>query len=170
MRRYRFCPYCGTKLTGIDAAGRPHCESCGFTQYQNSKPCAGALVVREGKVLLAQRRSEPFKGYWYVPGGFLEAGEHPEQGAIREIKEETGLVIRPIHLVGMYIDTYGDDGDYTLNIYYLAEIIGGELRPASDVTTLAWFAPEDLPTDLAFGHEHQALHDWLALMRPPSAL
>lgn len=170
MRRYRFCPYCGTKLTNIDAAGRPRCVQCDFVQYQNSKPCAGALVVHNGKVLLAQRRSEPFKGHWDTPGGFLEPGEHPEQGVIREIKEETGLDIRPAHLIGMYIDTYGDDGDYTLNIYYLAEIVGGELRPASDVSALAWFAPEDLPTDLAFGHAYQLLRDWLAMIRPPSTV
>ncbi|OGO41458.1 MAG: hypothetical protein A2Z04_06870, partial [Chloroflexi bacterium RBG_16_57_9] len=154
-----------TRLTSADTAGRPCCDQCNFIQYQNSKPCIGAIVVREGKVLLAQRRDEPFKGYWDTPGGFLEPGEHPEQGVIREIKEETGLDIRPTYLIGMYIDTYGEDGDYTLNIYYLAEIVGGELRPASDVTTLAWFSPEDLPTDLAFGHEYQLLRDWLALIR-----
>lgn len=57
------------------------CGVCGKWHYHNSKPCAGALVVRDGKVLLAQRGVEPFKGYWDIPGGFLEAGEHPEHGA-----------------------------------------------------------------------------------------
>jgi 8-oxo-dGTP diphosphatase len=108
------------------------------------------LVVESGRVLLVQRAIEPFKGWWDIPGGFLEVGEHPEAGAIRELQEETGLYIRPTELLGLYMDTYGPEQEPTLNICYLAEVAGGEAHPQSDVTELGWFALTDLPEQIAF--------------------
>lgn len=115
--------------------------------------------MQNGRVLLARRGVEPFKGYWDVPGGFLEAGEHPEDGAIRELREETGLNIRLNGLLGMYMDRYGAEGAWTINIYYLAEVIDGTLCVMDDVAALEWFAPEDLPTEFAFGHQQQVMTD-----------
>ncbi len=84
---------------------------------------------------------------------------------VREIEEETGLRIRLTALLGIYIDTYGAEDEYTLNIHYLAEVVGGEPRPASDALELAWFAPHELPSDLAFRSDYQALEDWQRAMR-----
>ena len=92
---YPFCPNCGGPLGLRVPAGDSHerlvCDNCAFIFYQNSKPCAEALVLRDGKVLLAQRAVEPFHGAWDIPGGFLENGEHPQDGVVRELREETGL-------------------------------------------------------------------------------
>jgi 8-oxo-dGTP diphosphatase len=122
-------------------------------------------VIRDGRVLLVRRAIEPFCGYWDIPGGFLEAEEHPAAGVVREIEEETGLRIRLTALLGIYIATYGAESEYTLNIHYLAEVVSGEPRPASDVSELAWFAPHELPSDLAFRSDYQALEDWQRAMR-----
>lgn len=161
---FRFCPRCGSGLAlrSVDGEERPRlvCTRCGFVLYQNSKPCAGALVVQEGRVLLARRAGEPFKGQWDIPGGFLENGEHPEAGVVRELREETGLEVRPTDLLGIYIDTYRSDDEYTLNVYYLAEVVGGRLQPASDVSSLSWFGPDELPEEMAFAHEYELLEDW----------
>jgi len=122
-------------------------------------------VIRDRRVLLVRRAIEPFCGYWDIPGGFLEADEHPAAGVVREIEEETGLRIRLTALLGIYIDTYGAEGEYTLNIHYLAEAVNGEPCPASDVSELAWFAPHELPSDLAFRSDSQALEDWQRVLR-----
>lgn len=139
------------------------CAQCGRPLYLNSKPCAGALVEREGKVLLVRRGIEPYKGYWDIPGGFLGPGEHPEDGARREILEETGLTVRLGDLLGMWMDRYGPDeeAEHTLNCYYLATPVGGLERAADDASALGWFGPDELPREIAFGgHAIAVLEAW----------
>ena len=82
--KYRFCPYCGSGLAWPEAAVHPVCTRCGETFFQNSKPCVGTIIVRDGLVLLVRRGIEPFKGDWDLPGGFLDPGEPPDAGAVRE--------------------------------------------------------------------------------------
>ena len=115
--------------------------------------------MRDGHLLLAQRAVEPFKGYWDIPGGFLEAGEDPQDGARRELLEETGLEIRITGLLGIYIDSYGQDNYYTFNVCYIAEPLRGELRAMDDVAALKWFAMDELPTEFAFKHQNQVMKD-----------
>lgn len=161
----RFCPRCGGRLASRFLPQEGHeravCGSCGFVLYRHSKPCASALVVRDGQVLLVRRGVEPFKGWWDIPGGFLEAGEHPEDGTRREVLEETGLHIRLAGLLGIFMDVYGDEGsEHTLNIFYLAEPDGGTLRAASDAVELGWFGPHHLPDQVAFRCCREALETW----------
>ena len=59
----------------------------------------GAVVVDEGRVLLIRRGTEPLKGHWSLPGGLLEVGESLTDGVIREVREETGLIVEPVALV-----------------------------------------------------------------------
>lgn len=157
--QYSFCPKCGHSLETrrLDGRERLVCSSCGFIFYQNSKPCVGALVVERGRVLLVQRAIEPYLGYWDIPGGFLEAGEHPETGTIRELAEETGLLVKPLEILGIYPETYGPSGQHTLSICYLAKLVGGRPRPADDVSCLEWFDLQALPEKIAFEWPHEAL-------------
>lgn len=156
MSAFSFCPRCGDALSADLAHpfAAQHCGSCGATHYHNSKPCAGALIVREGQVLLAERAIDPWRGYWDVPGGFLEPGEHPADGARREVREETGLEVQLSEPFAILIDRYHQAGqeDFTLNVYYLATPIGGALRPDDDVASLHWFPIHALPDRLAFAH------------------
>jgi len=161
---FNFCPACGACLPQSNDAFAPQkCSQCGRTQYHNSKPCAGALVVKDQRVLLVLRAVEPFKGCWDIPGGFLEPGEHPRVGMLREIKEETGLDVRVIDLLGVYVDCYDNGGEeiFTLNHYYIVEPIDGELRAADDVNAYRWFALNRMPEDarIAFEHAKQVLRD-----------
>jgi len=167
----RFCPRCGGLLKEISHADdeRTHhiCTVCERIHYRNAKPCVGALVVRDGGLLLLKRAIEPFLGSWDIPGGFLEQDEHPEAGAIREVREETGLTVRLNDLFGFYVDRYGEGkrGKYCLNIYFVAEVVGGQERPDGEVAELAWFAPDEFPQQIAFEHARQVLDDWASWMR-----
>lgn len=164
MHHLHFCSVCGGSLENASQgqAIRFDCTACHRSFYENSKPCAGALVERDDKVLLARRAVEPRLGEWDIPGGFLEAGEAPDAGALRELREETGLDIEMGDLVGMFIDTYGsgDDSVYTLNIYFTGRSATGEPVPDDDVSELRWFGPDGLPDDLAFPHLREVLNAW----------
>jgi 8-oxo-dGTP diphosphatase len=164
LHHYRYCPHCGGELVNAThgRAIRFDCTQCGRPLYENSKPCASAIVVRDGRALLARRAVDPFKGYWDIPGGFLEAGEEPESGAVRELLEETGLHIETRELLGMWIDRYGNGPEsvFTLNIYYLADAPDGEPHAEDDVAELRWFGPSEIPGDLAFPHSKLVLDCW----------
>lgn len=156
---YSFCPKCGGRLALrlIDQHERLMCGQCRFVFYQNSKPCVGVLIIDQGKLLLVKRAIEPFKGYWDIPGGFLEPGEHPETGAVREILEETDLHIQLGKLLGIFMDVYETTGDPTLNLFYTAVVTGGEARAGSDAAHVHWFDLDALPEQIAFKSAHKVL-------------
>ena len=95
-----------------------------------------------------------------MPGGYLEYDGHPEDAARRELREETGYEIRIMGLVGIYPSQYDAEGQRTLDLIYLAEIVSGEERPASDALEIGWFAPDELPADVAFDSGPASLRDW----------
>jgi 8-oxo-dGTP diphosphatase len=140
---YKYCPQCRRPMTRT-AEGDPHCDHCDITMYNNVAAAACVLPIRDGKVLLARRAREPYKGDYDFIGGFMKTGETPEQAAIRETKEETGLDIKLNGLLGMYADKYGD-GASVLGIDYLAEIATGDSRAADDVAALEWVEIDNLP-------------------------
>ena len=77
--------------------------------YASSKATVGALCIDdEGRVLLARRGAEPFRGRWDLPGGFLDEGEHPLDGVRREFREEGGVDVEPLEFLGVWIDEYGE--------------------------------------------------------------
>jgi 8-oxo-dGTP diphosphatase len=109
--------------------------------------------------LLSERAIEPFRGDWDVPGGFLEAGEDPVDGARREVREETGLEVELEGPFAVLVDRYpyGNKLDYTLNLYYIARVISGDPQPADDVASLRWFPIDSPPERIAFPHCRELL-------------
>lgn len=156
MIQYNFCPKCGTQL---EANEPPHCLVCDITYYRNAKPCASVLPIKDGKVLLAKRGREPYKGAYDIIGGFMEVDELPEAAARREAKEETGLDVEITRLLGMYVDRYGEDGDYTLNIHYVGRVIGGDMHAMDDVAELEWVPINEVPLDEGFQNTKDGLRD-----------
>lgn len=163
--RFKFCPKCGGKLLekiikSEEGKKRLVCSKCNFIFYQNSKPTVSAIIVKNNQILLAKRAIKPFKNKWDVPGGFLEEGEAPQAGLLREIKEELGVKIKIKKLIGIFMDNYGKTGQKTLNIYYKAKIISGIPQPASDVKELCWFPKNKIPK-VAFRNGQEAISAWL---------
>jgi 8-oxo-dGTP diphosphatase len=166
-RSYHFCPLCGGRLESRiehpeDGRLQPTCTACGFIFYQASKPTASTLIESQGRLLLVRRLQAPYKGWWDMPGGFLEPGEHPEDGARREAREETGLDVRLLGLFAVLMDVYrlGPVPTPTLNLFYRAELSGGDLRSSFETAEPRWFAPADLPKRLAFACVRQAVALW----------
>ncbi|HUU55572.1 MAG TPA: NUDIX domain-containing protein, partial [Armatimonadota bacterium] len=107
--------------------------------------------------LLVERAIEPFKGYWDIPGGFLESDEHPADAAKREMLEETGLLVEPVEVLDFWVDAYGDEEFMALNICYVARVVGGEAKAGSDAIRIEWFPLDALPRDIACNWERPAL-------------
>ena len=136
------------------------CRACGHVNWRNAKACAGVLIVRNGKVLLVRRATEPYRGDWDIPGGFCEEDEHPADAAVREVREETGLEIELTGLFGLWMDEY--EGQHTLNVYYLAHPLGTKIHVGDDADGAAWFAPDALPARIAFENGRKVLRAWAA--------
>jgi ADP-ribose pyrophosphatase YjhB (NUDIX family) len=159
---YKFCPRCKSRLKNtVDAF---ECGRCGMVIYKNSAPTASALIIRDGKVLLGKRGVPPLKGKYDVVGGFLKYGEDPLTGVLREAREETGLKVKILGMLGVYMDTYGRGGKSTLNFYYVATILSGRIQARDDVAELQWFPINKLPRP-AFKSQlkvFQDLRTWLS--------
>ena len=109
----------------------------------------GAVIIERDRVLLVRRAHPPIQGQWSIPGGALEVGELVRDAAIREAREETGLVVEPGELLGVY-DRVLRCGDGRVQYHYvlidfLCRPAGGELRAASDAAEVRWFTREQLP-------------------------
>ncbi|HWB55419.1 MAG TPA: NUDIX domain-containing protein [Gaiellaceae bacterium] len=167
LRQWRTCPRCGTALDHDDAS--VSCSGCGLTEYATPAPTASAVVVDpDGRVLLARRAADPGAGAWDLPGGFVDEGEEALDALRRELREETGLDGEPGELLGAIPDRYGEDGAWTLNLYWTARLAPGEPRAADDVAELVWFPPDDLPPrrEFAFANTIEILERFGAAFRP----
>jgi 8-oxo-dGTP diphosphatase len=109
-----------------------------------------AVIIYENKLVLIRRRNPPFQDQFALPGGFVEVGETVEAAVIREAKEETGLVIEPVKLLGVYSEPSRDPRGHTVSVVFLARG-SGILKPDSDALDLGLFKFTEIP-GLAFDH------------------
>jgi 8-oxo-dGTP diphosphatase len=109
----------------------------------------GAIIIENARVLLVKRAHPPLEAQWSIPGGVLEVGELVREAAIREAREETGLIVAPADLLGVYDRVLRNEEKrvqyhYVL-IDFLCHKVGGELSAASDAAEVRWFTREELP-------------------------
>lgn len=108
----------------------------------------GAIVMRNGCVLLVRRGQPPSEGLWAIPGGRVELGETLQEAARREIKEETGLTIwarDPVHTFDVILrDKAGRVQFHYVIVDLLADYVSGALRPGDDAHEARWVTPEEL--------------------------
>jgi len=137
-KEYKYCPSCRGELKRkvIDRRNLLVCPKCGFIFWNNPKPVTSVLLERDGKVLMLQRKQEPLKNYWVLPGGFINYEETPKQAAIREAKEETGLKVK----IDQLLDAYRIEDDprgIHIEIVFKGTILSDEFSP--------WCAAEHRP-------------------------
>ena len=135
------------------------CSACGFVFFRDPKVAAGVLAEQDGKVLLVKRVYDPCKGDWALPAGFVEIDEGPVQAALRELTEETGLIGRIRGIIGTYHIRSDPRGSIVV-ILYRAQIVGGKLTASDDAEEVRFFAPQELPNNLAFASTKRVLLRW----------
>ncbi|MBR4365640.1 MAG: NUDIX hydrolase [Bacteroidaceae bacterium] len=136
-------------------------------KYPRPSVTADCVVItkeEDAKVLLIQRRDNPYKGCWAFPGGFMEIDETTEQCAIRELEEETGLKLNKLHQIGAYSKVDRDPRGRTITVAYL--IIIDEPLPVTgldDAANAKWWSLASLP-QLAFDHD-EILSDAISIYK-----
>jgi len=159
---YKFCPMCGGGLgkrvvEAHDPRERLVCSVCGFVFYIDPKVAVGTIVKGEEGFLILRRAIEPGYGKWVFPGGYVDRGESPEEAAVREALEETGLGIRLGGLVNIY--SYARRG--IIMIIYEAEATGGQARLSPESLDVRWVTADRIPwLDLAFPSTRAAFRDY----------
>lgn len=142
-----FCPYCGerTQMRFLEGTERAFCLACETTLYENPVPATCVVVQNQNRILLVKRRFPPKMGEWCLPGGFMELKEQPADGALRELKEETGLTGRVKRFLGA-IATPGAIYSGLLILGYNIEVSDyASLTPGDDASEVGWFAPDNFP-------------------------
>lgn len=155
-----YCDECGIPCSGRTPV--PVCAEHGPRwRLVRNAPCAAVVIVRHGRVLLSRRAREPWAGDWEVPGGFVELGEHPEDTAVREAREELAIDIELTGLLGIYTVRHPLSDWLQVTVYTAAT---GDTEPVADpdeVSEWRWFEPADIPQIMASDHR-QKIDDWLA--------
>ncbi|RLA86319.1 MAG: hypothetical protein DRG31_00575 [Deltaproteobacteria bacterium] len=142
-----YCPFCGSRLRERGKKGI--CPLCGLPFYDNPLPATAAVAQNpKGEVILVKRAVEPGLGKWCLPGGFLEGDESPEEGVLRELKEETGLEGEIRELIGVVHERSSLYGPVVI-IGYRLMVTGGEMRPGDDAQEVRFFPPGEIP-EMAF--------------------
>ncbi|MGA7649335.1 MAG: NUDIX hydrolase [Thermoplasmata archaeon] len=121
-------------------------------RYENPALTVDAVWIRSGKVLLVRRGRPPFRGFWALPGGFVELRETVARALARELHEETGLVGHPLGIVGVYSGPDRDPRKPTTTIAFLVGGRGGNPVGHDDAESAAWVRLSEA-RPLAFDHE-----------------
>lgn len=117
----------------------------------------------EGRVMVMERGTDPFRGTWVFPGGLVDPGETVEQACIREVREELGLDVKLIGLIGIYSEPGRDPRGSFVSIAYRAEIVGGTPIITPEARAHRWLEPDEV-VPMGFDHA-RILADLRAQMR-----
>jgi ADP-ribose pyrophosphatase YjhB (NUDIX family) len=158
LENVRYCPRCAAEAK-ITFPRSITCESCGYGAFYNPKPVACTITTdHNGHIVLMRRATEPSKGRWTMPGGFVDLGESVEDAAKREAREETGLQIEVQHIVGVYSRSQ----DRIVVVVYAARAEGTPTVTPEALEVRA-FPPTNIPwRELAFWSDERALRDFLS--------
>jgi len=160
---YRFCPVCGGDLRerNLKEQEPPRlvCSRCDFVFYLDPKVVACSVVEMEGRIVLLKRAIDPQRGKWVLPGGYVDRGEKVTDAAVRETREECGLIIRIAGLLGVYSYT----GRPAVVVVYVGECVAGELVVGDETEEVGLYRKEEIPWSLlAFQSTADALRDYQA--------
>ncbi|MCF3175432.1 NUDIX domain-containing protein [Streptomyces sioyaensis] len=127
-------------------------------------PAASAVVVDEsGRILLQRRRDN---GMWALPGGAMHIGESLPDCAVRETREETGMDVEVVGIVGTYSDPHHvfayDDGEVRqeLSVCFLARPVAGQLAVSEESTDVRWFEPGEVDALPMVAAIRKRVNDW----------
>lgn len=159
--KQHFCLMCGSQMVSREIEDRPReqCPKCGWIYYEQLKLGSGVLIEKDGNLLLLQRSYQPWKGSWNLPAGYVEVDETPEQAAVREVREETGLEVEIRQLLNTYFFDDDPRGNGLL-VLYRGVVIGGQLNGSGESTAHGYFSAGSLPDDLCGAGHSRAILAW----------
>ncbi|HEX2065431.1 MAG TPA: NUDIX hydrolase [Candidatus Thermoplasmatota archaeon] len=143
------CRHCGGPTEALGGQTHRLCSRCARMTYVNPAPAVGVACLRGREVLLSLRAREPKAQEWDLVGGFMEAGETPQEAIEREVWEETGCTVRDVRVHDVQPGHYA--GQPTLNFLATA-VLEGEARAMDDSLALKWWPLDALP-QVAWPHE-----------------
>ena len=156
---FRYCPQCATPLamvTRLEDGGekaRLRCPACDYTCWNNPTPVLAAVIEYRGQILLARNAAWSHRMFALITG-FMEAGETPQEGITREIKEETSLDTTALNLIGVY-----DFQRMNQVIIAYHAVCTGEVSLSPELVEYKLYAPDQVkcwPAGTGY-----ALADWL---------
>ncbi len=144
-----------------DTRERLVCTSCGYICYENPTVVVAAVVADHGRVLLCRRAITPRRGFWTLPGGFLEQNETTEEGAQREVFEESGARIRIDGILAVFCISRISQ----VQVIFRARFDGPPaFAPGVETSDVRLFAADEIPwPQLAFPTNAWALKAWQAV-------
>lgn len=161
LEGFKACPLCSGDLEQKQIEqdkSRPVCRHCGWIHWGNPVPTASSVIPYDGGIVLVKRAKPPQMDDWALAGGHVEHQESPIDTVVRETKEETNLDVRVVAEIGNPFTTESNH----LVIFYLVEVIGGEMKAGDDAKELAIFTLDTLPENIAWIHHRQAIEDYYA--------
>lgn len=148
LHRFKYCPVCGSNEFVENDFKSKRCLRCGFLYYSNPSTSTVAVILNEKNELLVVRRAkEPAKGTLDLPGGFCDNGESAEQGVLREVQEETGLIaeVRKFLFSIPNVYPFGGLDIHTLDLFFLCPASDTlHAVAADDAESLMWIPLEDV--------------------------
>lgn len=162
-QRFQFCPVCGAGLVERFLTGKDRlvCCRCGRVHYENPIVGVAAIILNEdGKILLVRRSQNiTYAGFWCIPCGYLEYDEDVRAGIIREVKEETNLVVEPLEVFSVH-SNFHNPKQHTVGIWFMAKVISGTPFAGDDASELGWFELAE-PPEMAFPTDKLVLAELL---------
>lgn len=154
----KYCSNCAHPIKFGEIKGehipRYHCVNCETIHYQNPRVIVGCLPIWEDKIMLCRRGIEPQLGLWNVPGGFMENGETPEHGAVREMWEETFGRVKLLNLHTVFSVVPVNQ----VHLHYLVELLDLNYSITPESTEITLFTEGDVPwADIAFASSKFAI-------------
>jgi ADP-ribose pyrophosphatase YjhB (NUDIX family) len=147
----KFCPKCATELSTRHEGGRDRvaCPACSYMFFGDFSIGCGGVVIRDGKALLIRRGHEPGRGWWQIPGGYVEHDEVITDAVEREVLEEAGVTAKVVDVLGLRhsVGGQGSIGGPSSNVYifFRLEPISGEPHgDDNEITGAGYFTIEEI--------------------------
>jgi ADP-ribose pyrophosphatase YjhB (NUDIX family) len=120
---FNFCPKCASPAIVRHSKNGMRCEACGFIYFHNTACGVAAIIEIDEKILLLRRAHDPKKGFFDLPGGFVDHGESSDDALHREIKEELNIEIGEVRYLGSQPNTYEFQGVtyYVADAYFICK-------------------------------------------------